>query len=110
MAKVITPHFDFPFRRSGSGRSAVYVEQDSDEEVMDCVEVLLRTPVGSREEIPDYGTPDYVFRQGGVEISDLTGTIEHWEPRAGALLETDGIVNMAQTVRIRMRGQGRING
>lgn len=105
MAKVITPHFDFPFRLSGSGRSAVYVEQDSDEEVTDCVEVLLRTPVGSREEVPDYGTPDYVFRQGGVEVSDLTDVIAHWEPRAGASVESDTIVDLVQTVRIKMQGR-----
>lgn len=77
-----TPHFDSPFRLLGS--SFAVVEQNSAEEVEDCIEAVLRTPVGSRIEQPEYGIPDETFEQLAPDVSAeaYLNAIAEWEPRA----------------------------
>lgn len=106
---VEIPHFSLPFRRDLNGR-AVVVEQDSDEEIVDCVEVLLSTEKGSREEIPEYGIPDQVFRQNGADLAQIGASIDRWEPRAEHFLERDGyLIDMVDRVRVNIMESGSIN-
>lgn len=100
------PHFAYPFRRDSHGLPVV-VEEDSDDEILDCVEVLLRTERGSREEIPEYGIPDQVFIMGGADKTAIQATIRRWEPRASVFLERDDptIPAMIDTVRINVLGR-----
>lgn len=84
MAQV--PHFSLPFRVEG-GAIAV-TEQDSLEEIEDCVESILRTLVGTRAiDAPDFGVPDETFVQqtpnSSAEI--YIAAIEAQEPRAHVL-------------------------
>jgi hypothetical protein len=60
MAAVEIPQFSMPLRVVG-GRFAV-VEQDSPDEIRDQVEALIRTPQGSRLDLPDFGISDPTFR------------------------------------------------
>lgn len=85
MADLDTPQFDLPFRLTDDG--AAEVEQDSSEEVTDCVETLLRTRLGSVEENPDYGISDPTFEEGGVDLDEIQTAIGQWEPRADTMLE-----------------------
>jgi phage baseplate assembly protein W len=108
MHKDDVPKISFPFRMVSSGKNAVYVEQDSDEEVMDCVEVLLRTEVGSREEIPEFGLPDQAFRLGGVDIQVVLASVNRWEPRARRSgISADQIEELVQTSRIEITQRGK---
>ena len=107
-SSVTTPKLAFPFELSSTGRFAKVVEQDSDEEILNCVEVLLLTHVGTREEVPDYGIADYAFRQGGVDIAALRAAIHMWEPRAEIDILAGDIDGLVQRVRIHY--QGRDNG
>lgn len=92
------PHFAFPFRFDG-GR-AVEVEQDSVDDVVACVEAVLRCPLGHRDERPDFGVEDQTFRQGGIDVAALTDAVEEIEPRAAVVLLPDEIVDLAQRVRV----------
>src|SRR5688572_10071540 len=85
------PHFAIPFRVDASG-SAVVVDQDSFEEIAQCVGVLFSTTKGQRIELPDYGVPDQVFtEQSSVDTSELAGVVNQWEPRATALVHSEVI-------------------
>jgi phage baseplate assembly protein W len=77
---VAVPHFSFPFRLGSSGSFAV-VEQDSTDEITDCVQVLLSTEVGTRAELPEYGIDDPSFTQT-VDVPGILSAIDDWEPRA----------------------------
>ena len=83
------PHFDTPLRFTGSDFAVV--EQDSTEEIADCVEACLRTPVGSRIDEPEYGAPDEMFSQLGPNPSaePYLAAVERDEPRADLLGEAE---------------------
>lgn len=77
---VDIPHFKFPFTFDSAGHARV-VEQDSDDDVVQCVEVLLSTPVGSRAELPEYGVEDPTFTTT-LDLPGIVQAIDDWEPRA----------------------------
>lgn len=73
------PHLAVPFAFAGDGTVAT-VEQDSAEEITQCVRVLLGTVTGSRVVVPTYGVPDPTFT--GVDPQEVTDAVTEWEPRA----------------------------
>lgn len=90
MAEV--PHFDLPFRfefNSAGELHAAVNEQDSYEDVAACVTSIVRTPLGYREEMPDFGIRDQTFSAGGINTEDIQTAISLWEPRAEVLIEED---------------------
>lgn len=74
------PHFSFPFSVDGS--SVAVDEQDSQEEILSCVNVIVRCPVGFRVERPDFGIPDPTFRATPVNYDEIQDAVETFEPRA----------------------------
>lgn len=95
------PHFSLPLRLDGS--SFAVVEQNSQEEIMQAVEAILRTEPGFRDELPEFGLPDPTFRQGGVSENDVREAIVRWEPRVLAEVESD-LDELVNLVNIRLRG------
>jgi phage baseplate assembly protein W len=81
------PHFDLPFRLSGS--TFVTVEQDSLRDVQNCVEAIVRTHVGERQSLPDFGTDDPTFRRQPLSKEIIEQHVIEWEPRAVALMEEE---------------------
>lgn len=73
-------HFDLPFRLAG--KSFGVVEQDSPADVANCVEAIIRTPNGFRDDSPDFGMDDLVFTNLPVNIDRITTQITEQEPRA----------------------------
>lgn len=73
------PHFSLPFRLGANGAFVVN-EQDSVDELADCVAIVIATPVGSRLEAPDYGTARYEF--GDPAPDAIVAAVAEWEPRA----------------------------
>lgn len=73
------PHFAMPFRIDPV-RGAVINEQDSEEEMLDCVEVILRFDTGHRPEKPEFGIPDQTFAPE-VDNFLIQQAIIEWEPR-----------------------------
>lgn len=82
---VLVPHFDLPFRLSGS--SFATVEQDSPEDIANCVEAIIRTPYGFRDDNPDFGLDELTFSNLPLNLERLTSQIESQEPRASIILE-----------------------
>jgi phage baseplate assembly protein W len=87
MSDIQIPHFSLPFRIHNG--SAVVVEQDSTDEILDCVQAICSYPAGSRPEQPDFGIPDQTFRQGGVDTDAIAAAVDQWEPRAHAVASAD---------------------
>jgi phage baseplate assembly protein W len=81
------PHFALPFRYEG--RSVAVVEQDTVDDVAVCVESVLRTRPGDRDELPAFGAADPTFTQTPLDTEALVAQIEAWEPRARVLVEED---------------------
>lgn len=88
------PHLDFPFRVEG-GRAAT-TEQNTPEEIRNCVIACLRTRRGSLLDFPDFGVPNELFsRQPPVpSVEAYVRAVEEAEPRASLLGEAaiEGLV------------------
>lgn len=82
-----TPHFDRPFRID---RAVATVDQDSDEELLNCAWAILSTEVGERDELPEFGVEDFPFRSTDEVQTDISGAIREWEPRLEA--ESDAFI------------------
>jgi phage baseplate assembly protein W len=97
------PHFDIPFRWGPNGH-AVTVEQDSADDVRNCVMTILRTDVGLRDDLPEFGIIQQFLRENGVSPAVILSALRRWEPRAELALEADEIVNMIQNVTVTTAG------
>lgn len=84
---MAVPHLAIPFRLNPDG-SAQTVDQDSIDDIAQCVEVLTATTIGSRIELPGYGIPDLTFTQGQPAAQQILQAINTWEPRADATVTT----------------------
>lgn len=85
MARV--PHIAYPVRFVAG--QIVTVDQDSVDEVLQAVRSVLAYRPGQRTSVPDFGTPDQAFVEGGADLAVIREAIERWEPRALARLEAD---------------------
>lgn len=102
------PHFKVPFQLS-QGR-VVVVEQDTLDEVAQCVAAVLACPEGARLENPDFGTPEYLLTEAPIDVDELVNAVNEHEPRAGVIIEEapetwDGLVR-----RVTARVQGGVAG
>lgn len=103
-SNIIVPTLAFPFQLNGRADAALVVEQNSDEDVADALQVLLSTDRGERIELPDYGLPDQAFLQGGTDLTQIQATIDLWEERARIVLTAGVIQDMIQKASIEYRG------
>lgn len=92
---VAMPHLRFPFSVS-NGRTQV-VEQNSIQEVTQCVLACLSTPYGSRQDDPEYGVDAGLFSPQSIhqDITPILAAVEEAEPRARLL----GSVELESLVR-----------
>jgi phage baseplate assembly protein W len=83
-ADIRVPHFSVPFRfHTVSGKVQASVrEQDTVEEIGDCVEAIVRCPTGHRIDSPEFGLDDLTFTGGPFDLEIIKGDIIRWEPRA----------------------------
>lgn len=79
------PHFALPLRYVGG--SAVVNEQDSMDDVADCVYAVCVTNPGDRPELPDFGLVDLTFSQEPLATTAAANQIQQWEPRAQILID-----------------------
>jgi hypothetical protein len=79
------PHFDHPFRFGPS--LAVVVEQDSPEDIVNCVAAILRTELGERIDLPEFGIISPVFQTQPIDIAPILELIVEQEPRAAAVID-----------------------
>lgn len=102
VALAVNPHFAIPFRLRGAS-GAVVTEQDTEEEILDCVETIVRYNVGHRPEKPDFGIPDPTFSHPSPDIGKIRDSVNTWEPRLtmdiGEVV-IDKIDPLVQSIRI----------
>jgi len=99
-----SPHFLFPFQLGPDGHVAE-VEQDSIDDVAGCVQAILLTPRGHRDDLPEFGTVDPAF----LSPPDTEGqreAITEWEPRAEATLIDDSDAYELGVQRVRAIVEG----
>lgn len=72
------PHWGYPFARGS------YVEQDTPDHVSSCENVIVRCPVGFREERPDFGIPWPEFATAPIDPVEITAALRRLEPRGNA--------------------------
>ena len=102
------PHFALPFRFVNP--SAAVTEQDSIEEIADCVYAILICPQGFRVELPYFGLPDPTFAMPAPDLEEIRSVIETWEERASVVLEDNPdafdalIAHVITTVAARTEG------
>jgi phage baseplate assembly protein W len=77
------PHFAFPFTRGVTGKVNVN-EQDTIEHVMACEHVIVRCPLGFRDDRPEFGWPFPVFQNAPLDLTALTEALNRFEPRGTA--------------------------
>lgn len=90
MPQVDIPHFNLPFRFAASGEGTLradVVDQDTVFDIANCVETILRVHEGWREEIPEFGSPDFAFLRLPFGEETLREVITSQEPRADILIE-----------------------
>jgi hypothetical protein len=95
------PHFSEPFRFATP--YAAVSEQDSLDEIADCVFAVLVCPLGFRVELPQFGLPDPTFSMPAPDVDEVRDAIETWEPRAASVLSlqpdaSDELVAHVQTL------------
>lgn len=74
------PHFAYPFQRGASG-GVNAVEQDTVEHVTACENVIVRCPLGWREERPEFGWPWPEFHPAPLPLGPLQAALRQFEPR-----------------------------
>lgn len=84
------PHIRMPMRweRSEGRVRIAEVEQDTPDEIAGCVEAIVRTPYGHRDEREDFGINPVLFQQG-IDSEAMSRAINRQEPRSDAYVESD---------------------
>lgn len=73
------PHFALPFSLTANGGVAV-TQQDSIDDISQCVEMALGCTQGTRLVVPDFGVTDPTFTD--VSPGTLEQQVKVYEPRA----------------------------
>jgi hypothetical protein len=82
---VEIPHFEFPFNIAGG--KVVEREQDSLDDVANCVRAILLTPEEFRTDIDDFGLADMTFQKQPLPAQGILGDIRIQEPRVSLLID-----------------------
>lgn len=100
------PHFDYPFRMGSNGH-AVENEQDDDNDVIARVQAVLRTPLGFREDLPDFGVAEVLFREK-IDAEEVRQALEQWVPEADFLINVtdDEIDKFLKTIHVGVKARG----
>lgn len=97
------PHFAYPFR-FGVGGHAATVDQDELDDIRNCVMILLRTEVGSRLDLPEYGVPQQFLKENGINVNGVLSAINRWEPRAQVAMSVSEIKDLIQYATVTVAG------
>lgn len=85
---VLIPHISIPLKFIGGGAGGIDVnEQDTLDDIYDCVQAIIRCPEGWRPELPTFGITDQTFSQSEIDLSLIGDKVATWEPRSDALYE-----------------------
>jgi hypothetical protein len=82
------PHFNYPFMfgTQGGDHHAGVVEQDTLDDVINCIIVSILVETGTRVEIPTFGVPGQVFELQPLNLDLIVRSVELWEMRAEQIM------------------------
>jgi len=86
------PHFDLPFRMVTVGatqQQVATVEQDTLDDVANCVLASLLTHIGQRPEALTFGSADLTFQSQPLDVQSIIQKVVHDEPRAALFINTN---------------------
>lgn len=94
MARYEHPHFSLPFRFNqvrGGKLEVAYSEQDTIDEIADCVELVCRTDQGQRVTLPGFGRPSILrfTTHHDMARSLMQQAINEADDRVEALVERE---------------------
>ena len=96
------PHLQIPVR-SVAGALAT-VEQDSDQDVQQCVQTVCSYAIGDREDLPGFGINAYALRQLGEVTPDAIALdVAEWEPRADIVGTTTDVAPFERIIELTAR-------
>jgi phage baseplate assembly protein W len=73
------PHLRFPLRLIGTKLDQV--EQDSADDIQQCIATILSTPLGFSDQLPKLGITDQTFYEGGADVQEIQQQLDQHEPR-----------------------------
>lgn len=88
------PHLKFPL---AVGTRFAAVEEDSPDEISQCVTAVLRTNIGDRIDEPTFGIGDETFL-AEPDVAGMMEALDEWEPRAAVTFDVADIVDMGRTI------------
>lgn len=83
------PRLAWPLRLDPLTGSLAVVEQDSDEDIAQCVKAIALTRPGDRADLPDLGITDPTFGEQPLDLDAIRETYDRHEPRAAVLATTN---------------------
>jgi hypothetical protein len=90
------PHLPWPYQLGQT------VEQETPAELIAAAAVIVCTPRGHRDDVPDFGVTTPVFEQGALDLERLAGEIQQSDPRLA--VDAEEILDLAaattRTVRL----------
>lgn len=75
-------HIAYPVQLGPDGTFAT-LRQDTLDDIRQCVEIIIRTPIGTRRALPRFGVPRMEF-VNNIPTAAVLEAIYTWEPRAAA--------------------------
>lgn len=99
MAPLI-PKLKVPFAWT-NGKAAT-IEQDGTDEIVQCCQAVLLTPIDSRIENPEFGLSEQAFASPHADPLEVRRALDRWEPRAQAVVSEspDAFDAMIDNVRV----------
>jgi hypothetical protein len=80
---ILNPHFHLPLTFTGINGGALVNEQDTGRDIVDCVKAIVGFTIGVRQDMPNFGIPEVVFRQHReLIINQVRQALAEWEDRA----------------------------
>jgi phage baseplate assembly protein W len=99
---AVIPRLSWPLQLDGP--SLATVEQDSLDEIAQCVTLILSTKTGTRAEVPGYGIDDPIG-QKDLASPDVLASVQEWEPRALIDIDSDVLVEGVESIVLRLQGE-----
>jgi phage baseplate assembly protein W len=110
MPKPENPHFRYPFRfDDGLDKHALVNDQGTEDEIIDCVIAIVKTPRGFRDDLPEFGIIDSTFNEQPLRVEDIHAALDQWEERAAYRVTTQSDFRERLAAVLQIEVQSRVD-
>ena len=101
MLQPLVPHFSFPMKYNPVNGTMTAVEQDSLDDIYNCVHATVRTRPGQRQMQPEFGVTDVTFMEQNIDLAEMKADVRRWEPRSTVVWDSrmDDIDSLVVNIR-----------